>query len=82
MDEKIKKLRLDLDVVDDSLVDLLEKRIKLGKEIVSLKRRSGAALDDFSRELEIKRRLSRRSPDLSDLIDFIYRGIFDWVKNR
>lgn len=82
MDEEIKKLRQELDFIDDNLANTLEKRVALGKKIVRLKNHLGLALNDFARESQIVQRLSKQHPQVADLLNSVYRRIFDWVKNR
>ena len=82
MDDKIVKLRKELDALDDKIAGLVAERVEIGRKIVKLKRESGLATDDFNRENEILKRLSTISPADSKLLEDLYKRIFDWVKNQ
>ena len=82
MDDKIVKLRKELDALDDKIAGLVAVRVEIGRKIVKLKRESGLATDDFKRENEILKRLSTISPADSKLLEDLYKRIFDWVKNQ
>ena len=82
MDDKIVKLRKELDALDDKIAGLVAERVEIGRKIVKLKRESGFATDDFNRENEILKRLSTISPADSKLLEDLYKRIFDWVKNQ
>jgi chorismate mutase len=74
----MKKLRKEVDLVDDALIKVLEERIKLGKKIVSLKKGN---VEDLKREKEIVSRLVKNSSLDENFIKKIYSNIFQCVKN-
>lgn len=70
-------MRKEIDLIDDSLIELLEKRIKLGRKIFS----SRGNVEDLKREGEIISRLVNGSSLSSDFIKKIYSEIFECVKS-
>ena len=82
MNNEIKKLRQELDSLDDQIAELVSKRIKVGKKIVKLKQEAGLSKDDPNREREIIWRITAGKSEISELLQSLYGRIFDWVKNR
>ena len=82
MDNEIKKLREELDIIDDNIAKLLASRVETGKKIVGLKRIKGLPENDVMRENEIVERISKNNPEISELLKELYKRIFDWVKNQ
>ncbi len=82
MNNEIKKLRQELDSLDDQIAELVSKRIKVGKKIVKLKQEAGLSKDDPNREREIIGRITAGKSEISELLQSLYGRIFDWVKNR
>lgn len=82
MENEIKKLREELDAIDDSIAKLIASRVGTGKKIVGLKRMKGLPETDGMRENEIIGRISKNNPEISELLKELYKRIFDWVKNQ
>ncbi len=82
MTNEIKELRKELDLLDDKISELVQKRIETGKRIVKLKKEAGLSKDDPNREKEILERITAGKSEIADLLKEIYGRIFDWVKNR
>ena len=82
MNNEIKKLRTELDSLDDRISDLISERVKTARKIVEIKGRNDMPKDDFSRESAILNRISELHPENSELLKEIYGRIFDWVKNH
>ena len=82
MTNEIKELRKELDLLDDKISELLQKRIETGKKIVKLKKEAGISKDDPNREKEILERITVGKSEISELLKTLYGRIFDWVKNR
>ncbi|MDP6967009.1 MAG: chorismate mutase [Candidatus Marinimicrobia bacterium] len=61
MDSRITKIRKDIDRLDDELLGLLIKRLKLGKEIGEVKREIGRVVADEAREKQIFQRLIKNA---------------------
>tara|TARA_Y100000031_G_scaffold73796_1_gene81515 strand:- start:3943 stop:4203 length:261 start_codon:yes stop_codon:yes gene_type:complete len=61
MDSRIAKIRKDIDRLDDELLGLLIKRLKLGKEIGEVKREIGRVVADEAREKQIFQRLIKNA---------------------
>lgn len=81
--EKIKSLRDQIDEVDKKIVELLNERTRLVREIIRLKRENEMPLYDPRREEEIF--MNIRSANKGDLytealID-IYETILKWMKS-
>lgn len=82
MEDEIKKLRQELDVLDDNIAELIASRVGTGRKIVGLKRLKGLSKNDESRENEIIERVSKQNPEVAGLLEELYKRIFDWVKNQ
>ena len=82
MEDKIKKLRQELDIIDDNIAKLIASRVEIGREIVKLKREAGLPKDDKNRENEILERISKPNSQVERLLKELYKRIFDWVKNQ
>lgn len=82
MEDEIKKLRQELDVLDDNIAELIASRVRTGRKIVGLKRLKGLSKNDESRENEIIERVSKQNPEVAGLLEELYKRIFDWVKNQ
>ncbi|MBP5407278.1 chorismate mutase [bacterium] len=82
MEDRIKKLRQELDVIDDNIAKLIASRIEIGREIVRLKKEAGLPKDDKNRENEILERISKPDSQVDGLLKELYKRIFDWVKNQ
>ena len=61
MDNRIAEIRKEIDRLDDELLGVLIKRLKLGKEIGEVKREIGKAVADEAREKEIFQRLIKNA---------------------
>ena len=82
MTNEINELRTKLDLLDDRISELIQKRVEIGKKIVKLKKEAGISKDDLSREKEIIERITSEKSEIADLLKEIYWRIFDWVKNH
>ena len=61
MDNRISEIRKEIDRLDDELLGVLIKRLKLGNEIGEVKRAIGKAVTDEAREKEIFQRLIKNA---------------------
>ena len=61
MDERLKKLRLEIDNIDEEILELLEKRMKIVNEVGDLKKDLDISVEDLNRENEIIDRLTSHS---------------------
>ena len=61
MDNRIAEIRKEIDRLDDELLRVLIKRLKLGKEIGEVKREIGKAVADEAREKEMFQRLIKNA---------------------
>ena len=61
MDERLKKLRLEIDNIDEEILELLEKRMKIVHEVGDLKKDLEISVEDLNRENEIIDRLTSHS---------------------
>ena len=71
MDNRIAEIRKEIDKLDDELLGLLIKRLKLGREIGEVKRAIGKAVTDEAREKEIFQRLIKNAGSKMDEKDII-----------
>ena len=61
MDNRIAEIRKEIDRLDDELLGVLIKRLKLGKEIGEVKREIGRVVADEAREKQIFQRLIKNA---------------------
>ena len=71
MKNRLTEIRKNIDRLDDELLGLLIKRLKLGKEIGEVKREIGKAVADEAREKEIFQRLIKNAGSKMDEKDII-----------
>ncbi len=78
--EKILKQRKEIDKIDEKITALLSKRMDIAADIVKIKKNAGIEVFDSEREKEILKKLSLIDPSISNLVNDLYRRIFDWTK--
>ena len=71
MKNRLTEIRKDIDRLDDELLGLLIKRLKLGKEIGEVKREIGRVVADEAREKQIFQRLIKNAGSKMDEKDII-----------
>ena len=71
MKKRLTEIRKDIDRIDDELLGLLIKRLKLGKEIGEVKREIGRVVADEAREKQIFQRLIKNAGSKMDEKDII-----------
>tara|TARA_B100001105_G_scaffold225277_1_gene194676 strand:+ start:103 stop:363 length:261 start_codon:yes stop_codon:yes gene_type:complete len=71
MKNRLTEIRKDIDRIDDELLGLLIKRLKLGKEIGEVKREIGRVVADEAREKQIFQRLIKNAGSKMDEKDII-----------
>ena len=84
MDSRITKIRKDIDRLDDELLGLLIKRLKLGKEIGEVKREIGRVVADEAREKQIFQRLIKNAGSKmaeKDIIEIFLKNSGNIEKN-
>ncbi len=81
-ENKLNDLRKQIDEIDESILKLLEKRMKITDSVGEYKRAHNVAILQKGREDEIIRRLSELAvhPVLSQTIASIYKPIMDAAK--
>lgn len=82
-EQKLKKLRETIDNTDDKLIVLIEKRLKIAKNIQELKRKNGKHTTDKTRETEILRKIEKKLKNnpAAAIITRIYKECFRFAKN-
>lgn len=82
LEEKIEKLRKEIDKIDQQIVESLNERAKIVLAIRSLKKRAGLSVYDPKREEEIFNHLSsvNKGPLYNDDIRDIYEEILRVMK--
>ncbi|MCL2819035.1 MAG: chorismate mutase, partial [Actinomycetia bacterium] len=79
----LEALRAQIDTIDDELLVLLEKRMRLTDEVGTIKASSDIAIADPAREAAILERLSGKAQtENAPLINDLYRTIFAHSKKR
>lgn len=82
-DTKIKKLRKLVDQADKELIHLLEKRFRLAKSIIKIKKNKNIPIEDLNREKEIIRRLVKSKPKVpAGCIREIFNSLFKYTKRN
>ena len=71
MKNRLTEIRKNIDRLDDELLGLLIKRLKLGKEIGEVKREIGKVVADEAREKQIFQRLIKNAGSKMDEKDII-----------
>jgi len=61
MNNRLKRLRKEIDNIDEKILDLLEKRMKIVYEVGELKQELEISVEDLNRENEIIQRLTSHS---------------------
>tara|TARA_B100001029_G_C15027753_1_gene434807 strand:+ start:205 stop:474 length:270 start_codon:yes stop_codon:yes gene_type:complete len=61
MDDRLEKLRLEIDNIDEKILELLEKRIKIVHKVGNLKKDLEISVEDLNREYKIIQRLTSQS---------------------
>lgn len=69
-------LRKEIDLIDDELIKLLEKRFKITSKIGDMKREQKQAVFDPSRELEILEKIKTKDPLIKEELESVYKAIF------
>jgi len=76
--ENLADLRLQIDAADDKLLEALAERMKVAKKIGQLKKKSGAAVLDSSRESQKLQSLEAKADQiLKPYISRIYSLLFE-----
>ena len=76
-ENKIRELRDEIDSLDDKIVELLEKRSLISKNIGEIKQSTGKEVLDSQREKEIIDRLSLKTKILNKVsLHLIFKNIF------
>ena len=76
-ENKIRELRDEIDSLDDKIVELLEKRSLISKNIGEIKQCTGKEVLDSQREKEIIDRLSLKTKILNKVsLHLIFKNIF------
>lgn len=80
--DRLKQLREDLDVINDDIVRLLDKRMKIADEIAAYKDCHQLPLNDMERELSILKHVAQEvhHPILKEKIQDIFLMIMDCAK--
>ena len=76
-ENKIRELRDEIDSLDDKIVELLEKRSLISKNIGEIKQSTGKEVLDSQREKEIIDRLALKTKILNKVsLNLIFKNIF------
>jgi chorismate mutase len=79
----IEKLRQDINKIDEKLLDLINRRISLAKQIGEFKKQGGVQIKDSGREEEILNRLleKNKGPTGADGLCNIFKAIIAEGRN-
>jgi chorismate mutase/prephenate dehydratase len=80
---QISKLRLAIDEIDAQIMDLIDRRLMLAKQIGGLKKQGGLSITDSAREKEIIERLRQKNRGLlsNDALVHIFAAIMAEGRN-
>ncbi len=81
MMDEIKRLRTEIDEIDETIVELLEKRLLVVKKIGKLKYNANMGLTDLNREKEIFKKHSKSSLD-TDFVNELFELIIKYCKGE
>lgn len=81
--DQLEILRSEIDQIDSSIIELLDKRLRVSRKIGTVKRLQGTAIQDNSREQQILQRIENNSFDsrVKNSIGSIYKEIFNQSKS-
>ncbi|MBS3112423.1 chorismate mutase [Candidatus Woesearchaeota archaeon] len=78
----IKKLRSDIDKIDDKIIELLKKRLEIVDKIFLQKDKMNLNRFDKKREDEIIKRLEEKNLISKKIVKKYYKVVFENSKNR
>ena len=64
----MKEIRKEIDEVDGKILELLERRLELAKEVGRIKNEGGVQVEDSSREHEILKRAGKFEPVFREIV--------------
>ncbi len=83
INNELNKLRKEIDLVDESLLKILEKRFEIIDMVAILKGKQNLPIENNQRELEIIKTLEEKNTKLDpNLIKNIFKIIFKYSKNN
>lgn len=71
---KLEQLRAEIDNIDDKIIQLLDSRLELTREVGKVKKQEHVEILDNNREEEIYRKIIKNSKNKNDII-YIYEKI-------
>ncbi len=77
----IDEIRKEIDVIDDQIVDLFNKRMEISSRIAAQKAQDGKAVSDKSREREILEKVRAKAGSLERYANTLYNTIFSLSKS-
>jgi chorismate mutase len=82
MDEELKKLRKEIDRLDEETLSLLEKRVDIAKRIGATKKSKGLPVSDPQREREVLDNLSKSTKLDKDFVKKLFTSIIEYCKDE
>jgi chorismate mutase len=79
---KVKELRKQIDEIDREMVELLDKRVEIVKEIGRLKRSRGTEIFDPEREMKVLDNVSNSTKLDGEFIRSLFKSIIEYCKNE
>ena len=79
--DKIENLRKDIDKIDEKIVGLLEKRVKLAGEIGKTKAKQNIGVSDIGREQKVLENICKTTELDKKFIQNLFKDIIDHCKN-
>jgi chorismate mutase/prephenate dehydratase len=79
---EVKELRKQIDEIDRKVVEFLDKRVEIVKEIGRLKRDKGAEIFDPERESKVLDNVSNSTKLDREFIRGLFKSIIEYCKNE
>jgi chorismate mutase len=81
MDEELKNLRKEIDVLDTEILALLEKRVETAQKIGAIKAEKGLQISDPIREKEVLDNVSKGTKLEKPFVKNLFSSIIEYCKH-
>jgi chorismate mutase len=82
MAERLKEIRDEIDVVDEKIIKLLERRVSLAKDAYSIKKGNNHPVSDPVREKEVLEHVAKSTTLDKGFIKSLFKSIIEFCKNE
>jgi chorismate mutase len=81
MDEELKNLRKEIDVLDKGILALVEKRVETAQKIGAIKAEKGLQISDPAREKEVLDNVTKASKLEKPFVKDLFASIIEYCKH-